>query len=176
MKFNKSLKILALTIPMLAMTACSSTGDTEETNSSKESQAARTALEFPVSISNEMDSAQVHKRKMLVELSAKKTVKFGFDKFSVSDEFKETLNKHAEFLIDNPSEKLLISGHTDNMGSPGYNVALGDRRANAVAKYLNLSGVPMEQISTISYGEEKPINRGNTAISLSENRRAVLTY
>ena len=75
-----------------------------------------------------------------------------------------------------PSVKVLIEGHADERGTPEYNIALGERRAKAVAKYLQTLGVQAEQLSIVSYGEEKPLDMSHTEDAFAKNRRAVLVY
>jgi peptidoglycan-associated lipoprotein len=79
-------------------------------------------------------------------------------------------------LIKNPGQKVMIEGHCDERGTPEYNIALGERRAKAVAQYLQSLGVVAEQISTVSYGEEKPVDLSRTNEGFAKNRRAVLVY
>ena len=86
------------------------------------------------------------------------------------------LDAHANFLRSNPSYKVTVEGHADERGTPEYNIALGERRANAVAKYLQALGVPVSQISIVSYGEEKPLVLGQGEEAYAKNRRAVLVY
>lgn len=69
-----------------------------------------------------------------------------------------------------------VEGHTDARGTPEYNVALGERRAQSVQKYLENLGVAAGQLSVVSYGEEKPVDAGNTEDAFAKNRRAVLNY
>ncbi len=73
-------------------------------------------------------------------------------------EFIETLQAHGAFLTANPSVRITVEGHSDERGTPEYNIALGERRAVAVVQYLQNLGVSSGQISTVSYGEEKPVD------------------
>ena len=72
--------------------------------------------------------------------------------------------------------RIIIEGHTDERGTPEYNIALGERRARAVARYMQNLGVDVNQLSIVSYGEEKPIAPGHTESSWQQNRRAVINY
>ena len=85
-------------------------------------------------------------------------------------------NTHADFLVKNPSVKVLVEGHADERGTPEYNIALGESRGKSVAKYLQSLGVSDSQISVVSYGEEKPMIKSRTEEAFAKNRRAVLVY
>ena len=98
-------------------------------------------------------------------------VYFSFDDFSLSEEAKQTLLENAAWLMNRPEKKVAIGGHCDERGTGEYNLALGERRANSAKRYLINLGVNAGQISTISYGEEKPADMGNTEESWAKNRR-----
>mgnify|MGYP002413155966 CR=1 FL=1 len=192
MQLNKILKSLVIALPMLTLAACSSTTDTTA-NDAVESTAQQTTNDSAtnaesssnVIVGSDTDvsidpvenlTAEEVKKQVIDELRKRHVVYFGFDQQAVTAEYGELLQDHANFLIDNPSVKVLIEGHADERGTPGYNIALGDRRADAVVKYLNNLGVSSSQISTVSYGEEKPVNTSHTQAAFSQNRRAVLVY
>jgi peptidoglycan-associated lipoprotein len=105
-----------------------------------------------------------------------KTVYFDFDQSTIRSEFVDVLRAHAAYLNTNRSTGVLIEGHADERGSREYNVALGERRANAVRSFLEAEGVDSGQINTISYGEERPVSLGHDEVSWAENRRGVLVY
>lgn len=86
------------------------------------------------------------------------------------------LNAHAQYLKGNAQAKLQIGGHTDERGTREYNLALGERRANAVARYLVGLGVPADQLSVVSYGKEKPAADGSDEEAWAKNRRVELDY
>lgn len=105
-----------------------------------------------------------------------KVVYFDFDQSTIRAEFVDTLRAHAAFLVSNPEVKVSIEGHADERGSREYNIALGERRAIAVQNFFAAEGVPASQLSTISYGEERPAVIGHDEASWAQNRRAVLVY
>lgn len=107
---------------------------------------------------------------------SKRSVYFELDSFSVRDEFKPMVEAHARYLRGNPSAKLLIQGNTDERGGREYNLALGQKRADAVKKMLILLGAKEEQIESVSLGEEKPKAQGSTEEAYSENRRDDILY
>jgi peptidoglycan-associated lipoprotein len=107
---------------------------------------------------------------------AKRSIYFDFDQYTIRDEFKGTLEAHARFLLANPARKMVIQGNTDERGSREYNLALGQKRAEAVRKALQALGVPDGQMEPVSLGEEKPKTGGTDDTAMAENRRADLVY
>jgi len=110
------------------------------------------------------------------DLLAKRSYYFGYDRFDVNEEDTLSVYAHAKRLITTPRAKVRVEGHTDNRGSREYNIALGERRANAVANILLLKGAGQDQISVVSYGKEKPSVSGDNESAWSQNRRAVIVY
>ncbi len=104
------------------------------------------------------------------------TVYFKYDSDQIQDEYVSIMQAHAQYLRDNPDARIIIEGHTDERGTPEYNIALGERRARAVARYMQNLGVDVNQLSIVSYGEEKPVDPGHTEASWKQNRRAVINY
>ncbi len=86
---------------------------------------------------------------------------------------RDTLRKQAAWLRDNPSVNVVLEGHADERGTREYNLALGERRANAAKDYLMTYGVAADRISVISYGKERPVDSGSNPLSWSKNRRSV---
>jgi len=99
-------------------------------------------------------------------------INFGFDEFTLSDEARATLAANAEYMKANPSLNVRIEGHCDERGSDGYNLALGERRANAAKSYLVSLGIAPNRLSIISFGEEMPLAVGGDESAWSQNRRA----
>ena len=102
------------------------------------------------------------------------TVYFDFDSYQLSPAARENLAKNAEQLKKNPSAKVQIEGHSDERGSDEYNLALGEKRANAARDYLVTLGIPADRLTIISYGKEKPADPGHDEAAWAKNRRAVL--
>ncbi len=101
---------------------------------------------------------------------------FDYDSYDVRDEDTQAVYAHAKRLVHSPRKHIRVEGHTDNRGSAEYNIALGERRARAVADRLISKGVPQAQISIVSYGKEKPAVMGDDESAWSQNRRVVLVY
>lgn len=104
------------------------------------------------------------------------SVYFDLDEYTVKELFIPLLKQHAEFLIKNPNEFVFIEGHTDERGSTEYNLALGQRRANAVKVALSIFGVSDKQMEAFSYGDTKPKDLGSGEEAWSQNRRVDLQY
>ena len=105
---------------------------------------------------------------------AQRIVYFDFDSYVIKDEFKALLDGHAQALKAAEGKRMVIEGHTDERGGREYNLALGQKRAEAVAKALELLGVPEKQIEAVSFGEERPAAPGSDEGAWSRNRRAEL--
>ncbi len=103
-------------------------------------------------------------------------VYFGYDRSEIRPEFKDVLNAHAEYLQANPSAQMTLEGHCDERGTVEYNLALGERRANTVKRYLIVQGVNPYQLESVSFGEERPAMLGSSDASWSKNRRAEIKY
>ena len=106
----------------------------------------------------------------------RKIVYFDFDSFEIREEFRSLIQAHASFLQANKSLKVAIQGHTDERGTREYNLALGQKRAEAVRKALVTLGVPDAQLEAVSLGEEKPMNPASDDAAFAQNRRAELVY
>jgi peptidoglycan-associated lipoprotein len=107
---------------------------------------------------------------------SRRSVYFDYDSNVVKEEFKPVVSAHAGFLSKNRNRRVTVQGNTDERGSREYNLALGQRRADAVKQMMTLLGAPGAQIETVSFGEEKPRVQGATEQSFSENRRADIVY
>lgn len=101
---------------------------------------------------------------------------FDFDKSIVRPESREALAKHAEYLVSHPDARVVLEGHADERGTREYNMALGERRAKAISRYLTIQGVAASQIETVSFGEEVPVAFGHDSNAWQLNRRVEVRY
>jgi peptidoglycan-associated lipoprotein len=101
---------------------------------------------------------------------------FDFDSSEIRGDYTSLIAAHAKYLASNASIRVRIEGNTDERGSREYNIGLGERRAQAVRRALLLQGVAESQITTVSYGEERPAVTGHTEDAWSRNRRAEIVY
>ena len=111
----------------------------------------------------------------VLEASAGDRVFFAFDRSDISAEAREILTRQADWLRRYPNVSVTIEGHCDERGTREYNLALGERRAQAVKNVLVASGIPTSRISTISYGKERPIVVGSNEEAWAQNRVAITT-
>ena len=152
MKFNKNLRNIFLIIfATLALSACST---------AKKSQT----------------SGDVYTGNDTVEYLAsgvKDRVFFATNKSSLTSASRETLRKQANYLRKNKNLNVTVEGHADERGTREYNLALGDRRANAAKDYLMSQGISSNRVTTISYGKERPVKSGSNDTAWAQNRRSV---
>ena len=206
-------KIIASSVLVAFLAACSSTGET--TDASASAQAAQVAAEAASLAQTQADAqalkdaqaaaaaaaalteaqaladaeaaqqaadnaaAQVAAQKQQAQKAAEAlahVIYFDFDQSTIKAEFRAALNGHAAYLSQNPSAKIVLEGHADERGTREYNIALGERRGNAVSRYLVVQGVSIEAIEVVSFGEERPVNSGSDSASLAENRRVEVRY
>ncbi len=107
---------------------------------------------------------------------ANRSIYFDLDSYIVKDEFKSVIDAHGKYLASRPDRKVLIQGNTDERGGSEYNLALGQKRADAVRRALAQRGVPESQMEAVSFGKEKPKAMGSTEEAWKENRRADIAY
>ena len=202
-------KIIASSVLVAFLAACSSTGET--TDASASAQAAQVAVEAASLAQTQADAqalkdaqaaaalieaqaladakaaqqaadnavAQVAAQKQQAQKAAQALahiIYFDFDQSTIKPEFRTALNSHAAYLRQNLSARIVLEGHADERGTREYNIALGERRGNAVSRYLVVQGVSIEAIEVVSFGEERPVNSGSDSASLSENRRVEVRY
>ena len=105
-----------------------------------------------------------------------RVIYFDYDSYTIKPEYQGAIEAHAKFLAANKSRKLAVEGNTDERGGREYNLALGQKRAEAVRRGLGLLGVTDAQVEAVSFGKEKPVATGVDEASLAKNRRAELNY
>lgn len=107
---------------------------------------------------------------------AKRSAYFDFDKSAIKESDKPVVQAHGQYLAGRADRKVVVEGNADERGSSEYNLALGNRRADSVKKMLVVSGAKADQVSTTSFGEEKPAAKGHNEAAWSQNRRADIVY
>lgn len=101
---------------------------------------------------------------------------FDYDSYSIKPSYQSVIEAHARFINSSPSGKVMLEGHTDERGGREYNLALGQKRAEAVSRALGLLGVPSTQMEAVSFGKEKPAMTGYSEDAYAQNRRVELSY
>ena len=173
MQTDKLLKLGMAVVLTLTLAACASS-DTEEmpeTDDGMDSSSTSTttsATTTPTGNTGGLTAAQMRERDQAL---ATTVFYFEFDRSDLSAEARSALVFHANYLKENPSESYRLEGHADERGTREYNLALGERRAQAVERYLQVQGVASSQLETISYGEENPVDPGTTEAAYARNRR-----
>ena len=177
--------ILALAASAI-LAACSSTPTKEQEGAAVEDRSGATASSQqqkpqtqptgPTSKPLESSSMSGNPLKDPSNILSKRSVYFELDSNVVKEEFKPVVAAHARYLQQNRGVKMTVQGNADERGSREYNLALGQRRADAVKQAMQLLGAQPDQIESVSFGEEKPKATGHDEASWAENRRADLAY
>lgn len=107
---------------------------------------------------------------------SRRSVYFAFDSYDVQPEYAAIVEAHAKWLLDHPDVKITIQGNTDERGGREYNIALGQKRSEAVKQRMQLLGVAPSRIESVSFGKEKPVALGHTEEAWAQNRRADIVY
>lgn len=107
---------------------------------------------------------------------ANRSIYFDLDEYSVKPDFRDLVQAHARYLSERPNVRIVIQGNTDERGGAEYNLALGQRRADAVKTLMKALGVDDSQIETVSFGKEKPKASGSNEAAWAQNRRADIVY
>jgi len=163
------LKSLLITLPLLFLGGCASTTQSSDSKPVKsEKSSVKTG-----SLSRDKLSKDEAVKKHDAALHDS-TVWFKFDNATIDKKYYKMLDAHAKDLVEHHNKSIMVNGYTDQQGTPEYNVTLSERRAKAVSKYLKANGVSSNQISIVSYGEEKPLDKGHTQAAYAENRRATI--
>ena len=159
----------------LLIAGCSSTPDSGQDPAPVDSRSGDGSV-------TTVDTGTVDGRKLPPELTdsksilSRRSIYFDYDKFEIKSEYKDLVAAHAKFLVNNRQFKMLIQGNTDERGSREYNLALGQKRSDAVKRMLVLLGAREEQVESVSLGEEKPKNTGQNESAWAENRRGDMLY
>jgi peptidoglycan-associated lipoprotein len=168
--YMQAVKMVAMvTFAGLVLSACSST---PIDNDSSNKGAAQTTDTRSVATVNAVPSQSTDPKGAL----AQRSIYFEFDSYTLKDEAKPVTEAHAKNLSAKKGQKIVIQGNTDERGGSEYNLALGQKRAEAVRKALAVQGVAESQIEAVSFGKEKPKATGRDESSWAENRRADIVY
>ena len=174
-------KLFAVSILSMAIMGCASSGGTDEgtsstENSVEESQTQAVPESPDVDVVTEEQAGGQAEGQTANPLLKQTLVYFGYDRAEIRPEFKDVLNAHAGYLVANPQSRMVLEGHCDERGTVEYNLALGERRANTVKRYLVVQGVNPSQLESVSFGEERPAMIGSDDASWSKNRRTEIKY
>lgn len=172
-------KLLPALLASLLLAACQSTPTTTAPVDER-STTPGTATAVPAgpgtAATTDAGGLRVNPLKDPNNILSKRNVYFDFDAYVVKDEFKPLVTAHAKYLAANKGSKMVVQGNADERGTHEYNLALGQRRADAVKKLMVLLGATEAQIETVSFGKEKPRNAGHDEAAWAENRRDDIVY
>ena len=170
-------KLLPAIALALLLAACGSQPPAPEQNAAGvESRSPTKVREVTPVTAGSVDEFTPEELKNPKSILAKRSVYFDYDQYVIKDEFKPLIEAHAKFLAKNPKYKTLIQGNADERGSREYNLALGQKRAEAVRKAMGLLGARDDQMEAVSLGKEKPRCTEHTEECWAQNRRADLLY
>jgi peptidoglycan-associated lipoprotein len=175
-------KILIGVLAALALAACTTTPKQEggapvdERTPGATTPGAATSGAATGSVAGTAQGSGTNPLKDPSSILSKRSVYFDFDAYAIKDDYKALLEAHARYLQANRNASMTIEGNTDERGSREYNIALGQRRADAAKRMMLLSGATEAQIDTVSFGKEKPKNPGHDESAWAENRRDDIGY
>jgi peptidoglycan-associated lipoprotein len=182
-------KIISGLVIAVMLAACSSTPTKEQDGAKVEDRTPSTqqpAVKPPVTVVDPqpIKPAQVDSTALAADpalkdpnsILSKRLIYFDFDSNQVKEEFRPLVTAHAQYVARNGKAKMVIQGHTDERGSREYNLALGQRRADAVKQMMAVLGAEGARVETVSYGEEKPAAQGTGESAFAQNRRAEIVY
>ncbi len=174
---NLSVASKALTVLFAAAFLAACSGNKEKEQAEAEAAAQRAAEEAARQAAMEQQAAEEARIQQLQAAvdAAGNVLYFAFDSYTLSADATAALDTHIALLQTN-DVKVRLEGHTDERGTREYNMALGERRANAVRDYMTINGIASYRIETVSYGEEQPAAYGSGESNWSQNRRVVIKY
>jgi len=174
----KKILVMSLALLALSLAGCKTEpvkkGETPaDTTTSRSNDNSNTAPGSNVPGSQSMNAEQMAKQALS---SVGFIIYFDYDKSDIRPEYNSVIAAHAKYLSSNANLKVRLEGNTDERGSREYNIGLGERRAQAVRRALMLQGVSESQITTLSYGEERPAVDGHDEAAYAKNRRVEISY
>jgi len=174
MQTFKAFKLGMALLMVMALASCASS-DTEDMSESSDTgmgSSSNTGSGSATSNAADMgDGLTARERQQRDDALSMTVFYFEFDRSDLSAEARAALVHHANYLKSNPSARYRLEGHADERGTREYNLALGERRAQAIERYLQVQGVSSNQLETISYGEENPVDTRTTEAAYALNRR-----
>ena len=172
MQRNQFIKVSLLVISLFALAACSSTSETDDSDTGSQASSSGSGSGSSASSSAGSSSGQLTQQEIRAKNALRQTVfYFDFDVAEFKPQDRDTLTFHARDLAANSGKRVRLEGHADERGTREYNLALGERRANGILNYFIVNGASRSQIEVVSYGEERPSQSGSTEQAYSRNRR-----
>lgn len=170
---NKLYKVFAVTGFAMTLAACAPTSQTVKPGSSSSGSSGQQGQANALHGQGGMNTSALNNPASPL---SKRTIYFAFNSSAIASKYLPIISAHAKYLSAHPNTTIKLEGNTDDRGSHTYNMALGERRAQAVAKLLELQGVNASQLNIISYGEDNPVCMQQDAACWQKNRRVNLVY
>ncbi|HSS64603.1 MAG TPA: peptidoglycan-associated lipoprotein Pal [Gammaproteobacteria bacterium] len=170
------IKFLLILVSAAALAACEGTVGTQEGATTGTEAGTMTSSSSSSSAVMPSSGFQGHPLDDPTSMLSRRTVYFDFDKSEIKPDARQVIEAHAAYLSNNRSASVTLEGHADERGTREYNVALGERRANAVRQLMTLLGASGQQIRSVSYGEERPVCTDHNESCWSQNRRVEIIY
>ena len=172
MKFSQTTKFTLLFVALFSLAACSSTSQEAATEAAETESSNNAAVKTSQERAAEAASRAAAEEKRLAQAAINtKVFYFDFDVSEFRPADRKVLGFHAKDLAANSRKRIRLEGHADERGTREYNLALGERRAEAIQNYLIVNGASRSQIEIVSYGEERPAERGSNDRAYQQNRR-----
>jgi len=174
----KLMHVLAVALLSLGVAACSKPTKPDQTTPPPADSGAATSGLGGESAAGAGTSttALTPQQQALAAIQQKNVIYFEFDSAEIRQEYVPVVAAHAQYLVKYPTARVRLEGHTDERGSREYNIGLGERRAQTVRRALQAQGVADSQITTVSYGEERPAVEGSDEAAFAQNRRVELVH
>ena len=177
----KRMQVLAVAVLVLGLAACQKPIKPDATEAPPADTSAATSAGLGGEAAAGAGSATTApvltaQQQALAELKSKSVVYFDFDSSEISPQYVQVVAAHAAYLVKFPTARVRLEGHTDERGSREYNIGLGERRAQTVRRALMVQGVAEAQITTVSYGEERPAVEGSDEAAFAQNRRVEMVH
>ncbi|QTP59026.1 peptidoglycan-associated lipoprotein Pal [Billgrantia antri] len=180
MQFKSHARILAIALSLALVAGCSSTGGSRDGSMDGSGTGANGGVGTGTAGSGQVSGSGISGDRSGQQADGRipevRTIYFDYDRDSIRPEFESVLVSHARYLRSNGNARVVLQGHTDERGTREYNLALGERRANAVKRFLEVQGVSPSQFEVVSYGEERLAARGASEDAHAQNRRVVFAY
>lgn len=176
MRASNVAKAAALALSVAFAAGCSTTGSNTDSGSDSDTAGTGGVATQGAGTGTGVTGSSLEQQQRDAVANLRTVFYFDFDRSNVRADEMADLEGHARYLAANPGVNVRLDGHADERGTREYNMALGERRAQAVARFLQVNGVAAAQIETVSYGEEKPAVLGHDRASWAQNRRVELKY
>ena len=176
----KRMQVLAVAVLVLGLAACQKPIKPDETEAPPADTSAATSAglggEAAAGAGTATSPVLTAQQQALADLKSRSVVYFDFDSSEISPQYVQVVAAHAAYLVKFPTARVRLEGHTDERGSREYNIGLGERRAQTVRRALMVQGVAEAQITTVSYGEERPAVEGSDEAAFAQNRRVEMVH